>query len=182
MDLVDYLAELETNDTLHEARLLLILAAFSDSNDQAGIEGLTKLAKLDFLLRYPKFLERALDTRRRSTRVVKIQPYERESVESRMVRYKYGPWDHRYYRFLNLLIAKGLAHLKFDGKAVKIGLTPQGIEIAQQIAKTPPFSDITRRSKILKTHFNLTGTYLKNFIYKTFPEIVSLRIDEVINP
>src|SRR5262245_34423509 len=93
---VQQLAALEEAGMSQEGRLLLLIEAFTAGDSQEGIRGLTKLAKLDFLLRYPTFLERALHARNRSTHSVKVKPFERLSVESRMVRYRFGPWDHRY--------------------------------------------------------------------------------------
>ena len=95
MSLLEAFSELEGSDSLHEGRLLLLVSAFSPEAEVGGIAGLTKLAKLDFLLRYPVLLERALTARGRSTRAVELQDFERSSVESRMVRYRFGPWDHR---------------------------------------------------------------------------------------
>ncbi len=97
MDLVEAITALETNRELHEARLLLLLAAFAGVDGTGSVDGLTKLAKLDFLLRYPTLLERALLARGKSVRHVRVQAHERDSIESRMVRYRFGPWDHRYY-------------------------------------------------------------------------------------
>ena len=68
------------------------------------MEGLTKLAKLDFLLRYPVMLERAVVAKGHSTRDVHLKDHERLSVESQMVRD--SPWDHRYRELLNILIGK----------------------------------------------------------------------------
>ncbi len=83
MDLMEAMADLELSDDLHEARLLVLLRAFAGETGAEKIEGLTKLAKLDFLLRYPVFLERALKKRGASTRAVELQPHEEMSVESR---------------------------------------------------------------------------------------------------
>lgn len=60
MNLFLILADLEENDNLHLARLLVLLKAFSGRDGTKTIDGLTKLAKLDFFLRYPTYLERAL--------------------------------------------------------------------------------------------------------------------------
>src|SRR6266480_7920176 len=46
---------------LGEGRLLILIDAFTSSSK--SLEGRTKLAKLDFLLRYPAHLERALAVR-----------------------------------------------------------------------------------------------------------------------
>jgi hypothetical protein len=182
MGLVEALAELEGNDELHGARLLVLLSAFSGTDGSSEIEGLTKLAKLDFLLRYPVLLERALRARNRSVANVGLQTYERNSVESRMVRYRFGPWDHRYRRFLNLLTARGLARVRVEGRTINIGITKRGLEIAEQLVNSGQFEDLTRRAIALKGALDLTATNLMKFVYETFPELASLSMNEVIAP
>jgi len=56
MDVVEAIAELDTEPDLHAARLLVLISAFSGAGHEDAVEGLTKLAKLDFLLRYPVML------------------------------------------------------------------------------------------------------------------------------
>ncbi|WP_043753857.1 ABC-three component system middle component 4 [Imhoffiella purpurea] len=180
MDLVETIAELDSQPNLHAARLLVLISAFSDVQQQEALEGLTKLAKLDFLLRYPVMLERALSAKGRSTRDVQLKDYERLSVESQMVRYRFGPWDHRYREFLNILIGKGLVTVRTEGRKIVIALTENGRELALKLSANPEFQDYARRSELLKRHFNLKGTSLMNFIYETFPEVVSLRSNERI--
>lgn len=182
MDLMEAVGELESSDELHQARLLVLLLAFTGESGVGKIEGLTKLAKLDFLLRYPVFLERALKKRSASTRPVQLQPHEEMSVESKMVRYRFGPWDHRYRRFLNLLAGKGLVELGIDGRTVIVGLTQTGRDCARSLTESPVFHDAARRAQSLHTHFNITGSHLMKFIYETFPEILSLRSNEPIAP
>lgn len=182
MDLIEALATLESSDELHEGRLLLLLLAYAGDDGTGQIEGLTKLAKLDFLLRYPTYLQRALERKGRSIQAVDLQPHEETSVESKMVRYRFGPWDHRYRRFLNLLAGKGLARLAVDGRTVKIGLTQAGVDCARDLSESTVYQDVARRAKALKTHFDLTGTNLMKFIYSTFPEILTLRSNEPIKP
>lgn len=179
MDLVQQITKLELTDELHEARLLVLLSVFCD--EKAGsLEGLTKLAKLDFLLRYPVWLERALQAKGKSAASVGTTDAERASVESQMVRYKFGPWDHRYRRWLNDLAAKGLVLVGTRGKAVTIDITNSGRLLADRLASTPEFELIAKRSRVLRTHFDLRATNLMRFIYNTFPEITSLRMNEKI--
>lgn len=137
-------------------------------------------AKLDFLLRYPVMLERALAAKGRSTREVQLQDHERLSVESEMVRYRFGPWDHRYRELLNILVGKGLLTVFVEGRKVVVGLTEQGRATAAQLSANPDFQDYARRSSLLKRHFDVQATTLMNFIYETFPEVVSLRSNERI--
>ena len=90
MDIVKTIADLDQSPELHAARLLLLLDAFAEDGQCGAIEGLTKLAKLDFLLRYPVMLERALEAKGYSIRDVQLEDHERLSVESQMVRYRLG--------------------------------------------------------------------------------------------
>jgi hypothetical protein len=173
MKTFDDISALEQNDAFHMARLLLIMLATKEGGEP-DIEGLTKLAKLDFLLRYPVFLERALDARGVSPKRVDTEEHERMSVESAMVRYRFGPWDQRYRRFLNLLSAQGLVKVTLEGRKIVIGLTAKGIEVSAQIAQAPEFEKTARRAQLLK-YFSFTATHLMRFIYATFPEIGSLR-------
>ena len=44
---------LEGDDSLHLGRLLILVDVFAGHKGDQTIDGITKLAKLDFLLRYP---------------------------------------------------------------------------------------------------------------------------------
>ena len=180
MDIVETVANLDGSPELHAARLLLLLHAFTDNEGQGAIEGLTKLAKLDFLLRYPVMLSRALKAKGRTARDVRLDEHEQHSVESEMVRYRFGPWDHRYREFLNVLIARGLATVSVEGRTNVIALTAAGRALARKLAQDQLFEPYVRRSALLKRHFDMTATHLMRFIYDTFPEVITLRSNEAI--
>lgn len=181
MNLYRTVSLLEGNPDLHLARLLILLLAFVKKDNPDGtIIGLTKLAKLDFLLRYPVFLERALVAHGASGAVIDVQEYERHSIESSMVRFRYGPWDMKYKHYVNVLAAKGLCAVSLEGRAVSIGLTPAGKRCAEALASTEAFAPISRRAKSLNTHFDLTATTLMKRVYETFPEITNLKWGEPI--
>ncbi len=180
MDVVEVVAALDGAPELHIARLLVLLDAFAGTEGTDPVEGLTKLAKLDFLLRYPVMLDRALQAKGKSVRDVLLLEHEKQSVESEMVRYRFGPWDHRYREFLNILVAKNLAAVSIEGRTHVITLTAPGRELAQRFAAEPLFEPYARRSEILKRHFDMTATNLMRFIYDTFPELVTLRSNEAI--
>lgn len=180
-DIVESIARLDNSSELHEARLLILLYAFGGSQADQPIEGLTKLAKLDFLLRYPVMLERALLAKGKSTREVQLEDHELHSVESQMVRYRFGPWDYRYRSFLNELIARNLVRTSVERRTVVISLTDRGRLIAERLSGETLFLPYARRSILLKRHFDMTATNLMKFIYSTFPEIVSLHAGERIS-
>lgn len=160
----------ETTD-YHLARLLVLLLAFSPRG--GTLDGLTKLAKLDFLLRYPVFLERLMDARDLSwpAGLAPDQP-ERWAVESHMIRYKYGPWDDRYYVLLGGLVGKGLAEMISTKRTFSLRLTPEGRALAESIGSTAQWQILAARSAFLKRHFDWTGNKLKDMIYKELPDVV----------
>jgi hypothetical protein len=171
---------LEGDDSLHLGRLLILVDVFAGRRGDQTIDGITKLAKLDFLLRYPSYLERALVARKAPEAAAQVEDFERNSVEARMVRYKFGPWDYRYRRFLNVLVGKGLVEVK-DGRPVVIRLTPKGREAAANLLAQAEYKSVQHRAGLLKQHLNLNARGLMDFIYKTFPEVASLRLGETID-
>jgi hypothetical protein len=175
VNLFETLLNLEDHDGLHLGRLLVLLSAFAGKDATGSVEGLTKLAKLDFLLRYPANLERALQAKVGRGAEAKVEDYERTSIESSMVRYRFGPWDFRYRRFLNTLVAKDLVQVITEGRTIKIYLTPVGKIIADKLVSTPEFTSMSHRAKLLKRYCDLSATNLMKFIYETFPELVSMR-------
>jgi hypothetical protein len=150
-----------------EARLLLLIDAFS--KDGGHLQGRVKLAKLDFLLRYPRFFERAMCARGRQ---VDVADEPEPVIEQRMVRYRYGPWDPTYYDLLGKLIGKGLITPVPQSRYIGLRVTEAGHEVADAIADTATWAKTAKATRILRTEFrDHRGTWLKNFIYEHFPEV-----------
>jgi hypothetical protein len=176
---MDVVSALDRDQDIHLARILVLLHAFRD-RDRPAIQGITKLAKLDFLLRYPSCLKTALLARGVAVEDIPVDTYESLTIEARMVRYRYGPWDHRYRTFLNILAAKGLVRLAVEGQTINIDLTDAGAEIAAKLAAAPGFSRVAFRARLLKKHLDLKARALMEFIYQQFPELTSLEYNERI--
>ncbi len=153
-----------------EARILLLINAFTTSTK--SLEGRTKLAKLDFLLRYPSFMQRALAIRTLN-QVMEVTSEEQHNIEGRMIRYRYGPWDPSYYAILGRLIGKGLVETVPNQRGLSYRTTEQGKQIAKALAQEESWSETNVRVKLLKQNFNLSGNALKDFIYQHFPEVTS---------
>jgi hypothetical protein len=179
--LVRAVAETEHLDDLHLSRLLVLLGSADARKTTAAtkakaVEGITKLAKLDFLLRYPTVLERALAARQKDPTAAGVTPRERDSIETKMIRFRYGPWDARYRRWLGLLTARGLVSLSVEGNTVQIGLTERGRELAASFRIDPLFTEQARRSDVMmKAVGGMSATQLKDFVYTVVPEIVSMK-------
>lgn len=160
-----------------EARILLLIDAFSRkgrSRKKRHLEGRTKMAKLDFLLRYPHYLRRAL-------RQVDASPDEisRDTVESpienRMIRYRYDPWDPSYFAVLGSLVGRGLVEAEPLPRGFGYRTTPLGEKTAQLLADDESYNDLVERVQVLLEHFDWSGSRLKNFVYASFPEVTDAR-------
>lgn len=151
----------------HAARLLLL---FEIVGVNGHIDSLTKMAKLDFFVRYPEFYEVARDV------VLKIednddsdQNKKRDVVESAMVRHHYGPWDHRYYHVLSFLESRNLVKVSKVGTQIRFQLTQDGRNHALSLAACPSFEPLVERLRDVKKVFgNKTGFWLKKLIYDLF--------------
>ena len=179
--LIKAVAESENLDDFHLGRLLVLLGSADGRKSTPltkakAIEGITKLAKLDFLLRYPTCLERALRELGRDPSEVNVQPRERTSIEAKMVRFRYGPWDARYRRWLGLLAARGLVTLGVQGNTVQIGLSDSGRSLAERFRADAMYADLTRRADLVtKSVGSMSATRLKDFVYEAVPEILDMK-------
>lgn len=156
----------------HHGRVLLLLKHFGPSQGHP-LKGLTKLAKLDFLLRYPMFTERILRARGIDW-VLGTEPTdsERLAVESRMMRYKYGPWDNRYYPILGSLIGLDLIGTERVGRTFSMHLTEFGAVVANKLSVTLSWAQVDLRAGFLQERFDVSGSSLKAMIYRELPDVV----------
>jgi hypothetical protein len=156
----------------HAARLLLLISLCGTASK---IDGLTKMAKLDFFVRYPDFFSVA--KKNTASRVRESRP-----VESAMVRHHYGPWDKRYYHVLAYLESKKLINIDKHKNSYRIGLTPDGKEKALALESKASFAPLVDRMKAVKKEFgSRSGSTLKKLIYQLFDEEVGKKpLGEVI--
>lgn len=180
MNLFEIALSIERSDDFHLARLLLILRAVDEVHPDKPVEGATKLANLDFLVRYPSALERALKESGYSVGPAEVAPEERANVESHMIQHRWGPWDKRYRRWINLLVGRGLASARLDGKAISVNITPRGREVATRLSASPDFEIINKRALIVAQRFPQTAKGLRKFTMEKFPELSSMRVGEEI--
>lgn len=134
-----------------------------------------KLAKLDFLLRYPNCLVRVLEKLGKAEAADAIGNEERNTIEARMIRFRYEPWDSRYRRWIGVLVAKSLANTYLEGRTVRVQLTSEGAALADTLGELPEFSVLKKRSDLIKASVGaFSGSKLKDFIYEVFPEILDM--------
>lgn len=157
----------------HAARILLLLKYTGISKK---IIGRMKIAKLDFFVRYPTYLKKA-------ARILEQEiPHLSEiyAPESRMIRFKYGPWDEKYYDIFAYLVSKDMIVVEPSERGDIFGLTRKG-EVAIEEFEGPEFDEIIERCKLVKKFFGSRGgTSIKKFIYDNFPEVTGKGIGERI--
>jgi hypothetical protein len=157
----------------HAARLILLLEL---CGNHGRVRGLTKMAKLDFFVRYPKFFGVVCQALGKE-----VEPIP-DLIESSMVRYHYGPWDQRYYHVLAYLESRGLVKVDKEGRTFLLSLTPLGRQIATQLEEEPAFDQLVQQmNKVNVVLGSMHGSRLKKLIYDIFEqEIAQLSLEEVI--
>ena len=158
----------------HVARLLLLLDACGGPR-RKYLVGLTKLAKLDFLLRYPMALADMLEVRGMSLpKDLAPTGLEEQSVESPMIRYRFGPWDRQYYALIGRLVGLRLAEQNRGQRSeIRVRLTQAGREQAGTVAVAPEWIRTAGRARLLAEHFDdVSGSALTAEIYQRFGDML----------
>lgn len=169
----------------HAARLLLLLDICGDGTSRRSLEGSTKLAKLDFFVRYPAFLARAHEAlQQRGEEVTTRYVADRtHPVEAPMIRYRFGPWDPRYRQYLAFLEARQLIRVSQGARGTKkVTLTAAGRHLAHTVEADPSNAAILTRARAMVGNLaTWTGSELKDFIYDLLAdEVGNRRMGEVI--
>ena len=158
----------------HAARLLLL---FKVCGTAGRIDGLTKMAKLDFFVRYPEFFQQVRRYLGKGSAIGPDLPRE-----SSMIRFHYGPWDPRYYHILAYLEAKGLLEVEREASTYVLRLSDAGKGIAGRLERAPAFARIAAHmGEVKKILGGKAGSTLKDLVYKVFAEeVADKRMGEVI--
>jgi hypothetical protein len=146
----------------HLARLLLLAEALSA--DGGSLRALSTVARHDFLLRYPVVLERVLEEQGVAL-VPELSPraIERRAVEARMLRYKFGFWDHRYYSLVGRLVGMGLVELDRVDAPIEMRLSNRGARAAEQLSGHR-WAILRGRARLLRVNLDVTGYRLGQLI------------------
>lgn len=170
----------DDNLDFHAARLLVLLLRCGHGR-RNRIDGRTKLAKLDFFVRYPAFLEKARNELR--SRSLNIQEWVADGaeIEAPMIRYRYGPWDPRYRQFLYFLESRKLIVVTIS-RPEGVLLTATGRALARELCTRTSFVPIVERCDAMIGNLSeLNGSELKDLIYNLFPtEVTNLPLRTVI--
>ncbi|MFT0761781.1 hypothetical protein VRY54_01770 [Actinomyces sp. F1_1611] len=185
--LAEHLEYLRRDLAYHQMRvLLLVTAVASTDGHNRKLDGLTKLAKLDFLTRYPALGPVVLDGLSASDQRLHLHEdfsgISTTDVEAPMTRYRYGPWDDRYYPVIGALIGRGLLRYA-KGRKGSVALCPTsaGKKLARDVGDAEEWVKTNDRcAAIAQASAGLNGTNLKNLIYSRLPELMDRPHRELI--
>ncbi|MCR2764987.1 hypothetical protein NQ152_15890 [Microbacterium sp. zg.B48] len=184
--IAEHLVALQEDLAYHQTRVLLLVVAVSTADGHARkLDGLTKLAKLDFLTRYPALASRVLrdlsphDARLHISGTEALAPTD---VEDPMIRYKYGPWDDRYYPVIGSLVGRSLLkYVRGRQGSVALAPTPAGKRFAADVASLPQWRAVGDRCEaIAEASAGLTGNGLKELIYRSLADLMNRPHRELI--
>ena len=184
--LAEHLNELRSDLAYHQIRVLLLVDAVAAAQGHnRKLDGLTKLAKLDFLTRYPALGPLVLDQLSVEDRRLHLDPAPglgATDVEAPMTRYKYGPWDDRYYPVIGALVGRGLLrYVKGRKGSVALSPTPAGKRLAAELAVTTEWGEVRDRCvAVAEASAGLNGSTLKNLIYSRLPALMDRPHRELI--
>ena len=181
--LLNNILKINKDFALDISRLLILFDSYFQKRNNEYIEGTTKVVKLDFLLRYPTTLEKALQAKKLATKSIDVKKHERELVESTMIRYRFGPWDDRYWSILSTMESLDLIQITKINGVTSFKITGTGRDVVRQLDNFEIFSDYSKRSKIVISNFGkLTAKNLVKKVYELRPELRNMKHGEEIKP
>ncbi len=180
------LALLREELAYHQARVLLLVTTVAQTKGHAGkLDGLTKLAKLDFLVRYPALASTVLDRLEASDQRLHLSPEDTavpSDVEAPMIRYRYGPWDDRYYPIIGALVGRGLLRYA-PGRRGSVALAPttRGKRMSIEMASSQEWAQTSDRCRaVAEASTGLTGNAIKDLIYQRLADLMDRPHRQVI--
>jgi hypothetical protein len=100
-------------------------------------------------------------------------------MDSRMIRYRYGPWDPSYYAVLGSLIGRGLVQAGPLSSSSGFGYrtSEAGARLAGDLLSDESFSNLDARLRLARRYLDKSGNTLKGYLYE-IPEIADARWEE----
>ncbi|SFF45491.1 hypothetical protein SAMN04487969_14155 [Paenibacillus algorifonticola] len=174
MSLIEQIIILDERDELDNIRaLLLIYTLIGNKNDKITIE-LVKLAKMDFLLKYPSALDSVL-TNLNKKKDIHITEAEMNNIETNILSFRFSPWSSNFRKLMVLLNAKSLIDWKLREKSLDIYQTSKGLSLYNDILSFGEFKNMHIQSKAIKTNILALSTIKLDSLLSTALTELTLR-------
>ena len=159
-----------------QLRVLLLIGAVSKVPGNGNkLDGLTKLAKLDFIARYQE-AEPSVAAKLSGDTATTSHKSSISITTTPMIRYRYGPWDDRYYPVIGALVGRGLVcYTRGKRGSVAMSVTALGRKIIQQLEKDDLWAPVAARYMSVADRFGArSGNSLKEAVYAALPELMDV--------
>lgn len=174
MEIFRLIQILENDNSSKLSRLLILVYELSGDNHKKGVDSVSKLSKLDFLMTSPLLLRRIINKPNAANKII-LSEHETNSIESKLKFYRYNPWDISYRNMLNVLIALGLIVMEINNLHYILKITEKGIQTVEELYKFKGFGEYRVRGKLINTYLgSYSDNYLRNFFQEKFPELSTL--------
>lgn len=146
----------------HQARVLLLISAFSGRS--RGLRGLSRLSRLDFLLRFPPVLDYVdLGEATGWPTAAATVPAERHATDIAFASSRYGLWTDRYTLIIGALLGKQLAAV-VPGRSLEMIATPAGRAAAAQLAMNHEWAATKLRADFLHQRLDVSAARLNELL------------------
>ncbi|BCJ76969.1 hypothetical protein CS0771_65130 [Catellatospora sp. IY07-71] len=145
----------------HQARVLLIVDAFS--RDARGLRGLARLARLDFVIRFPNVLDRVDAEGVGWPTGCRTQRLEQLADEAALAHRRYGLWTDRYNLIVGGLVSRRLVTL-VSGRVFEPLTTAEGHAASLELRNSSAWSLVANRAAYLSQAMNLSAERLDEII------------------
>jgi hypothetical protein len=141
-----------------------------------GIVGLDleRIAYLDYLLEYPVQLERLIRARGVADKPLKIEDFERESIEAQSSGSQLKPWNDSIRRAIAWLFAIDFIEAHVSLAETTFSLTLKGRSGAESLASNSAFAVQNARAEQLSKALPKTLKRVRDIVRTVLPEVVSL--------
>lgn len=174
MEIFRLIQSLENDNSTKLSRLLVLIYELSGEKHSKGVESVNKLAKLNFLMTSPILLRRIVYKPNAANKIV-LSEHEINSIESKLIFYRYNPWDTGFRKLINILVAMGLTEIDIKDIHYNIVITQKGIQVVHELYKFKGFDEYRIRGKLINTYLgSYSDNYLKKFFNEKFPELSTL--------
>lgn len=171
ISLIEQVIILDERDDLHLIRILILIYTLIGKKSEKTTIELTKLAKLDFLLRYPSALETTLNNLNKK-KDISITEAEKNNIETNILSFRFSPWSSDFRRLMVLLNAKILIRWERRERYLDIHQTPEGLLLYQEILEYDEFKSMIQQSKAIKTNVStLSMIKLDTLLSKALTEL-----------
>jgi len=151
-----------TESVFHQARVLLLIDAFSGRS--RGMRGMARMARLDYLLRFPMVLDYMdLDGVSGWPAGAATLQAERHATDVAFAGSRYGLWTDRYVLITGALIGKQLVTL-VPGNIVEPVATRTGQSAAHQLAQADEWARTRLRAEYLRSRLNVSAARLDQLL------------------